>query len=93
MRGNLDQKSEAPQLEISGEADEPGDLCRACREPIHRQASLCPHCGSRQRPDRWRVIGRALAIVGAIAALLGLTKGLLDLEELLSERRAVAAIQ
>lgn len=61
--------------------------CVACREVIHPEARLCPHCRSPQSPRRWQAVGSALKWVGGITAVISLVFGMVRANELYSSWR------
>ena len=40
--------------------DQTSYLCKACREAIQADASICPHCGTSQRGRSWAILGDIL---------------------------------
>ena len=67
--------------------DELTTLCRACREEIKEGASICPHCGSAQTPQKWHALGQLLKWVGGVTAVLSLVAGSLQLSDLYQDWR------
>jgi len=61
--------------------------CIACREVIHPDARLCPHCRSPQSARRWQVLGSALKWVGGVTAVISLVFGMVRANELYSSWR------
>lgn len=61
--------------------------CIACREPVHPEARICPHCGSHQRGGGWKFVGSTLKWVGAVTALISLIAGAVQLNGLLQSSR------
>jgi hypothetical protein len=43
--------------------------CRACREEIHRKATVCPHCRSKQRRGAGLGLVLSFTLVGAFSVL------------------------
>jgi hypothetical protein len=46
--------------------------CVACREPIHREARICPHCRSAQSRDPWSRAAVLLKWTGGVTAVASL---------------------
>ncbi len=53
--------------------------CIACLEPIRIGAAICPHCGTSQRPRRWRNFSQALKWIGGIVTTISLVVGIITL--------------
>lgn len=53
--------------------------CVACLEPIQTGAAICPHCGTSQRPHRWRNFSQALKWIGGIVTTISLVVGVITL--------------
>lgn len=47
-------------------------LCIACKEPIHENASLCPHCATPQHQSKWHYFTLSLKWIGGFTAILSL---------------------
>ncbi|MGH8019170.1 MAG: hypothetical protein ACREIA_12920 [Opitutaceae bacterium] len=68
--------------------------CVACREQIHPGAYICPHCGSAQKPSRWKLTATALKWIGGATAVISLVMGMRQVHGLYSdwmERRETVA--
>ncbi|MBK8174726.1 MAG: zinc ribbon domain-containing protein [Rhodospirillales bacterium] len=65
--------------------------CSSCCEPIRPGASVCPHCGSSQVRNRWKLVGTALKWIGGTTALISFIFTLKQLDGLYSDWRDRAA--
>ncbi|MGD8522705.1 MAG: RING finger protein [Desulfobacterales bacterium] len=59
-------------------------LCVACREHIHAEAKLCPHCRSPQQPNPWKRVADGLKWIGGIAAVISLIIGVTQVNKILT---------
>jgi hypothetical protein len=51
----------------------PVQRCRWCKQPIHPQAQLCPHCRGHQDPSRWqawKTPSTQMSLVSAVIAFV-----------------------
>ncbi|RDH92009.1 MAG: hypothetical protein DIZ77_07820 [endosymbiont of Seepiophila jonesi] len=60
-------------------------LCIACKEPIHENASLCPHCGTPQHQSKWHYFTLSLKWIGGFTAILSLVIVANQTQELLGQ--------
>ena len=56
--------------------------CIACLEPIRPGARICPHCGSNQAGNKWRILGNTLKWIGGITAIISLIAASVQINEL-----------
>ena len=71
----------------TAETREQGDTrysnhCIACLEPIRPGARICPHCGSNQAGNRWKILGNTLKWIGGITAIISLIAASVQINEL-----------
>ncbi|QYZ66229.1 MAG: hypothetical protein OI74_14875 [Gammaproteobacteria bacterium (ex Lamellibrachia satsuma)] len=59
--------------------------CVACREPIHQDAALCPHCGTPQHQSKWHYFTLSLKWIGGFTAILSLVIVANQTQELLGQ--------
>jgi len=57
-------------------------LCIACKEPIHVDANVCPHCTNVQIPSRWKQAADILKWLGGITAVLSLLLMMIKVNDL-----------
>ncbi|QFZ83521.1 DUF4190 domain-containing protein [Variovorax paradoxus] len=57
--------------------------CRACGEPLHVQATACPHCGAPQRDAASGAVSKSAG--GLVLAIVSCVLGVLTLLGLLSD--------
>ncbi len=57
-------------------------LCKACKEPIHPEARLCPHCSTYQIVHRWKSFLGILKWLGGITAVLSLIITMVEVNKL-----------
>ena len=61
--------------------------CVACREAIHPDAKMCPHCSSSQYRSPMKTLANVLKWVGGTAAILSLLMGMSQLNSLFQNWR------
>jgi tetratricopeptide (TPR) repeat protein len=49
--------------------------CVACKQPVHAEATVCPHCRSSQSPARWRTFGTVLKWIAGGTTVISLVVG------------------
>ena len=75
---NNQNTAETRELEDTGFSNH----CIACLEPIRPGARICPHCGSNQAGNRWKILGNTLKWIGGITAIISLIAASVQINEL-----------
>ena len=76
--GNNQNTAETREQDDTGYSNH----CIACLEPIRPGARICPHCGSNQAGNKWRILGNTLKWIGGITAIISLIAASVQINEL-----------